>query len=261
MTIPSSNEPITLRFSGGGITPSNMHARELADMLTAAEDLVTAAVLQEYSELTKDDIIVSLTTVTEGSLSLGFSPSLPDIVIPAFERLGEAIHQQDFGSLSNNARDALRAITTFTRRNRCTAELWVRSRSEPLTTIDPNLVIPAAPRLFVQTTLYGRVLNAGGKTPNVHLETLDGKVVVCGGTQQQVKTLAEHLYTWVGLNGRARCDVETLAIYDFDIDDILPYADFSITSAMRELEALAAPHFAGVDAAGYVQALRDDMEE
>ena len=96
----------------------------------------------------------------------------------------------------------------------------------------------------------------------MHLETLEGDIVICSGKQEQVKALAEQLYEWVGVSGTAYCDIDTHKIEDFAINDLLPYQDTPITEAMRQLADVAAPHFAGVDADAYVRALRgEDSEE
>lgn len=261
MTSSSKNELIELRFVGGGITPPNTRASELAAMLEAAEALITSVVLQEHDELTKDDLYIGLTIIEDKSLGLKFRPSLPNIVVPEFERLADAVKRRFFDFLPSEARDALRKIATFTRKNKCVAEFRSANSESILAVIEPELVIPIASRLHVQTTLYGRVVNAGGKNPNVHIETLQGEMVICKGTQTQVKQLAGRLYSIVGVTGTGRCDVDTLEIVDFEIAEILPYEDTPIKEAIQELAQLAAPYFADVDAAEFVRSIRDDNAE
>jgi hypothetical protein len=86
-------------------------------------------------------------------------------------------------------------------------------------------------------------------------------MVICTGTQSQIKQLAERLYTLVGVTGTARCDVDTLEIDDFEITDILPYDEAPIVEAMRDLGEIAAPLFDTVDAAEYVRSMREDDSE
>jgi hypothetical protein len=257
----AQSERIEIRCVGGDIVPHNVRASDLAGLLEAAETLIVAGVLREHPELTRDDIIIGLTEVQNKSLGLQFTPWLPQIVIPEFERIAVVIQQRIFDTLPPDARDALRKIATFTRKHRCVTQLRTTRRDAVLVTIDQELVVPIAPRLYVETTIYGYVVNAGGKSPNAHLDTLHGQRVICKGTYNQIKMPAERLYTEVvGVKGRARCDVDTLAIDEFEIDEVLPYEDTSITAAIRELGTSVAPHFDDVNADAYVYALREDSE-
>lgn len=261
MINPSQNELIGIRFVGGGITPRNVPASDLADLLKAAETLVTSTVLREHGKLTKEDLILGLTRVEDQSLGLTFTSSIPQIVVPEFQRITKIISQHLFDSLPPEARDALRKIATFTRKNRCVAEFRIGTDEAVLATVDAELFIPAASRLYIRTTLYGRVVNAGGKNPNAHIETIQGTMVICRGSLAQVKQLAERLYTNVGIVGNARCDVETLEIEDVEITEILPYEEVPIADAINELAKLAGYHFAGIDADEYVKALREGESE
>lgn len=254
----AQNELIELRFVGGDVVPQNVRASELAGLLEATETLIVATILREHQELNREDIIIGLTEVQNKSLGLKFASSIPQIIVPAFKRLAHAIHQRKFESLPHEARDALRKLATFTRKNRCVAQFRIASHNDVLATIEQDLVVPIAPRLYIQTTIYGYVVNAGGKNPNAHLDTIQGKRVVCKGTRDQIKMLAERLYTEiVGVKGKARCDVDTLEIDEFEIEEILPYEGTSITEAIRELGMAITPHFDDVDADAYVHTLRD----
>lgn len=257
----SQNELLQLRFTGGAIAPRHVSAGELADILKATEILIVAAVLREHSKLTKEDIILGLTHVEDASLGLVFMPSIPQVVVPEFHRIADIIKHKLFEQLPVEACDALRKIATFTRKKQCVAEFRVSGSGVVLATVEADLVIPTHPRLYMQTTIYGRVVNAGGKNPNVHIETFDGQIVICRGSQEQVKHLAGRLYANVGIVGAARCDVETLEIEDVEITEILPYEDTLISDAVRELGLLAAPYFDDVDADQYVKALRGDEAE
>lgn len=262
MVNQAQSERIEIRCVGGDVVPHNVRAGDLAGLLEAAETLIVAGVLREHPELTRDDIIIGLTEVQNKSLGLQFTPSLPQIVIPEFERIAVVIQQRTFDALPPDARDALRKIATFTRKHRCVTQLRTTGRDAVLATIDQEFVVPIVPRLYVETTIYGYVVNAGGKSPNAHLDTLQGQRVICKGTQDQIKVLAERLYTQVvGVKGRARCDVDTLVIDEFEIEEVLPYEDTSITAAIRELGKAVAPHFDDVNADAYVYALREDSAE
>lgn len=252
----SYEKQIELRFVGDDINPHTVRASDLAEILKATETLVQATVLHEYPELTKEDIALSLTEIQNQSLGLRFTSPIPQVVVPEFERLASLIQRHYFEALPPEANDALRRIATFTRKHHCVAEFRAGDRETALATVASSLVIPAAPRLPMQITIYGGVVEAGGKRPNVQIETLQGQVVVCDGTQSQVKELAERLYDVVGIIGLARGDVVTLEISEFHIQEILPFRAASILEAMRELGDAVAPHFDNLDVNEFVDSQR-----
>lgn len=131
---------IEIRCVGGDVVPHNVRAGDLAGLLEAVETLIVASVLHEHPELTRDDIIIGLTDVQNKSLGLHFTPSLPQIIIPEFERIAVAIQERKFDALTPDARDALRKIATFSRKHRCVTQLRTTGRDDVLATIDQELV-------------------------------------------------------------------------------------------------------------------------
>lgn len=261
MTDAPLNEVIEIRFVGGDIAPRNVRAGDLAELLEAVELLVQSNVLREHDELTPDDFFLALGEVHEGSLALQFTSPIPQVVVPTFEKVADLVQTERFDLLPAPANEALRRIALFNRKNRCVAEFRAGGGEAVLATVASNLVIPPAPRLDMRTTLYGWVQEAGGKRPNVHIETIQGQRIVCAGSRAQVKQLAERLYDMVGIVGTARVDAATDGIIEFVIDDILPYTAIPIDAAMRELRDATGQGFDGVDADAYVRALREDVSE
>lgn len=261
MTNLSQNDSIEIRFVGGGIALGKLRASELADVLKAAETLIQSSVLSTHQDLTKDDIFLALTDVRDGSVGLQFKPTLPQIVLPEYERIAELISYARYDMLPPEANDALRRIATFARKNHCTAELRTSTSSHALAVVDQDMYIPDSPRMLMRTTIYGQVVEAGGKNPNVHIETLQGQIVVCAGDQDQVKKLAEQLYEMVGIVGRANYNVTSSELTNFTIHEVLPYVATSFTTALRELGEAAAPYFGDIDVDTFVHSIRADGTE
>jgi len=257
MTSSSHDEQVELHFVGGDIRPDVVRVSDLAPVLLATESLIQATVLGERADLTRDDIALSLTEIQHGSLTLRFDSPISQIIVPQFEQMASLVQRAFFEQLPAEAIAALRRIATFTRKYHCEAQFRVGSSEAVLATVTPSLVIPADPRLYMQTTIYGRVVEAGGKDPNVHIETLQGVKLVCFGTQSQVKELAERLYDVVGIIGTARSTATELEISDFEIQEILPYRSTSIVEAMRELAEAAAPLFDDLDVNEFVNSQRE----
>ncbi len=258
----STENTIEIVFEGSNIQPDRVRAHDLAEVLKATEALVLSSVARERPDL-KDNIIIALDSVQLGSVNLSFASSLPEVTTPLFLEIGHAVSSQEYDYLTGAARESLKQFTAFNRKYGC--ETVFRTRSQDgihvLASIKTDLDIPPTPRVYGETTIYGQLVSAGGKEPNVHLQALDGSEVICAGTQEIVKQLAERLYMWVGVSGTARWDVETLKISDFRITEILPYEDTPITEAIDALAAIAGPYFDEVDVNEFVHDIRGDTEE
>lgn len=183
--------------------------------------------------------------------------------MPAFIELGRAVETQQYDGLTGAARESLRQFAVFNRKYNCATELRTRNNGQVSVwaRITSDLDIPPTPRVYGETMLYGQVVSAGGKDPNVHLQTFDGSEVICSGSHDLVKQLAGRLYSWVGVKGHARWDVDTLKVSDFRISEILPYEDTPITDAIDELAAAVSPHFDGIDVNAFMSEARGDTEE
>jgi len=262
-SLNQNDQPIEVRFVADGLVPSAVRSHEIADMLIAVEDLIVASVQRERPDLGKDTIIVGLAAVESNSIGLRFAPSPATVVVPIFRLIANTIHVQAYTSLPRVGREAVKKIAGFARKYHCRAELRTHEGlvAEVLATIGPDVDIPPAPRVSGITTIYGQVVNAGGKEPNVHVDLADGTRVTCWGTTAQVKQLASRLYTTVGIEGTARWDSETFEILDFHIIGITPYEEAPLDELFSEIRQVAGSHFSGVDALQYVHELRDNDAE
>jgi hypothetical protein len=256
-------QPIEVRFVADGLIPSAVQSHELAEMLVAIEDLIVASVQRIRPDLEKDAIIIGLAAVESHSIGLQFVFSPESVVIPIFRTVATAIATQSYSNLPLAARKAVKKIAGFTRKHHCVAELRAREGPEGklLAIIGPEVDIPPAAELVGQTTLYGHVVDAGGKDPNAHIQLVDGTRVTCWGTVEQIKQLANHLYSMVAIDGTARWDTETLEILSFKIVDVLDYDDIPFDQALHALQTVAAGYFTDVDPIVYVRNLRGDDAE
>ena len=62
-----------LRFTGGGVKPDAVPARELAELIIAAEEAIASVALQRNPALNPDEIVVGLVQIEEKSLGLSFA--------------------------------------------------------------------------------------------------------------------------------------------------------------------------------------------
>ena len=239
---------LEIRFSGEGIVPGNIRARELAEILQSVEDMLASTAIVEYPHLNKDDIVIGLVEIERGSVRYLFEPQLPDVVFPAYEIISNAIVDNKFDELQFAAIDSLRRIATFTRRHQVDAEFIIRNGGKRvLATITPKTEIEPIPLTIGETAIFGRVMRVGGKTPKVMIETPDGQSLFCDIDEKLAIELAPRLYSWVGLEGIARWNTKDYKIESFRIEQITDYEGGNILKTLKDLSILAGRYFDQID--------------
>src|SRR5918911_2545371 len=106
-------EPIEVRFVADGLVPSAVRSHEIADMLTAVEDLIVASVQRERPDLEKDTIIVGLAAIESNSIGLEFALSPETVALPIFRLTAQAIATESYNKLPLGAREAVKKIAGF----------------------------------------------------------------------------------------------------------------------------------------------------
>lgn len=252
--------PIIMRFIGGGITPSRVRLRDLAIVMRATESLLADAVAEADSLRKSEDVLISLEDIKEGSLHLTFA-SPDDTVSRTFRHIANDIQHNIFSGFTDRMREALREITNFNRRYGCRTELTLAGNDTVLAQLEFDIPEQTAHLLHMTTTFYGTVTNAGGKEPDAHLSLLDGSKIVCRGTRTQVKELANRLYEVVGIIASGRYNTETNEFFQLRIDEILPYQETPIDTAIAQLAELAEPAYRDVDVDAFLAEIRASEDE
>lgn len=261
MTGATQTERIELRFVGEGMSPARLRINDLAEMADAVEDLVQSAVLSTNAALPQDDIHVALTTIHEGSAVYGFTSTKPQVVMPAYFEIAKHVDGDRFDLLAPTVNYALSRIAKVAQKNNCIAELRTSLNARPLAIVRAEVYVPEGAQVMTRTTIYGRVMHAGGKNPNVHVETIQGYRVIFRGDEDKVRELASLLYYTVGIVGVGGFNMLTQQYGPMTILEVLPYRGKPITQAFKELAEAAGPYFADVEADQYVRNLRSEDRE
>lgn len=248
---------IEIRLAGSGLVPGNVRSKDLAEVIDSVEDMIASLIEREYPEISKEDVIVGLVALKEGSVRLQFASQLPNLVRPAYARLAQSVQKEDYTGLPSSSLDSLKKITSFSRRKNCELEFWTHNgKSEMLATIKPNTLIQPIPLIAGPTTIYGEVIRVGGKHPRAVIQLESTVTVSCTLDISLAKQLAMRLYTWVGLYGTGKWNAKDFKLDDFNIERILDYEDAPITNAMSELSKLIGGYFDDIDPEQYVAELR-----
>ena len=159
---------LEIRLAGGDIAPQNIRAGEMAEILEAIEDMLASLVEKDNAVLTKDDLVIGLVNIKEGSVHLQFSSKYPEAVLPAFHEVSKSVNDNDFNALPHNAVKSLKNFSAFIRRKQCNAEFIARNgtpKERVLAVLSPDIKITSLEPLHGETVIYGKVIRVGGRDP------------------------------------------------------------------------------------------------
>ena len=106
-----------------------------------------------------------------------------------------------------------------------------------ISSFSPSTEIPynRNPLIKGDIKIFGKVLDAGGDNPNVHLKINDEQVLIFSTSEANAIELAHKLYKKVALFGEAKWDAVTFEIKDFRLKQIMDYSAGSTLNAIKEL--------------------------
>lgn len=243
-----------------------MPARELAELIIAAEEAIASVALQRNPALNPDEIVVGLVQIEEKSLGLSFASSSPDVVGAAFKEIVDSISSRSFGGLPAKSVRSLRILTDFNTAHSCRTQFWngETTAREPLAEMDVGFERHLPEEHFIrgETVIYGRVERVGGVDPKVRVRLSEHEVVSCRLNEELAKELGTHLYFEVGLRGQATWDAKDHSLAYFRVEEILPFENVGAASAAYALnDAAQGAYDAVIDVPGFVRKLRGEDEE
>lgn len=241
-------------------------ARELAELIIAAEEAIASVALQRNPALNPDEIVVGLVQIEERSLGLSFASSSPDVVGAAFTEIASSITSRSFGGLPTKSLRGLRVLAEFNTTHNCHTQFWngETSAREPLAEMDVGFerYLPEENFIRGETVIYGRVERVGGVDPKVRVRLSQHEVVSCRLNENLAKELGGHLYAEVGLRGQATWDAKDHSLAYFRVDEILPFENAGAVSAAYALnDATQGAYDPVKDVPDFVRKLRGEDEE
>ena len=233
------NATLEITLTGEGMSPGKIRSREIAEVIEAIEDMVASMVIRAHPELKKESIVVGLSNIRRGSISLEFSPNLLELTLPATRLITKSISENNFGVLPSNTITSLKKLSAFTRRHNCNAEFFAQNgKLESLAILTPETTIPEMYPLSGETTLHGEITRVGGAEPKIQFRTLDGKIIYCNTRKSIAQKAGAKLYTTVALRGLAEWNSETFEIENFHVVDIANYEEVTPSEAFEQLAEL-----------------------
>lgn len=260
------NRIFQLRFTGGGVQPDVVPARELAELIIATEEAISSIALHRNPGLNPDEIVVGLVQVENKSLGLSFASSSPDVVGSAFQEMATSITRRSFAGLPTKSVRGLRVLAEFSSTHNCRAQFWNGDTAarEPLAEMDVGfeLFLPEEHFIRGETVIYGRVERVGGVDPKVRVRLSEHEVVSCRLDEDLAIELGTHLYAEVGLRGQATWDAKDHSLAYFRVEEILPFENKGAAAAALVLNDAARGAYDAVkDVPGFVRRLREGDEK
>jgi hypothetical protein len=255
---------IEINIKGEGVTPGNIRARDLADLLVSSEEMFASVILSQQPNITRDEIVIGLVGIYSGTVRLEFAPQSAEVTFAAADRIAQAFTENNLRSLPLASLENMKTITSFAKKRNCDIEFTSRNgQSISLMTFHPETIIDLPPDIHGETVIYGKLVRIGGRDPTAMIELTDNEQITCDILDQEVaKTLAPRLYNWIGLKGEAKWNSGDFSLQSFRITGITEYEDSSILETFRELRDLIGEYFKDIeDPDDYVRKLRSGDDE
>lgn len=246
--------------------PDKVPARDLAELLIAAEEAVASLAKLRNPALNCEDVVLGLVKIEDASLGLLFNSPLPDVVGPAFREIALCVQNRQFGELPTKSRRCLRVIAEFGSRRQCRTQFWNGDEEAPqqLAEMDVGFESVMPEEIYVrgETVLYGKVERVGGVEPKVRVRLSEHEAVSCHLSEELAKDLGKRLYSTVGLQGQATWDAKDLSIIYFRVDEVVSFQNVGASQGLSELrDAVAGAYDDVPDVVGFVREIRGGDSE
>ena len=246
--------PITLRNAEPETTPLG----EFAKLIENLNTVIVETARDCNIELPEDQAVISLVKVEKGSNRLIFS-FLPAIC-QIFAKVTDSVEEGDFAALPIKAHNALHDISHQAEKQKWDV-LFAEEQMYSIRETEISARRPIAPpRLqFIKgtTTIFGRCVRVGGKTPKVDLALPNRRRLIhCETTREIAISLSRSLYKNVALHGRALWDPHTLELVEFKATEIANQTHHSPVKALEEISELVGDQWKDTDVVDFINKTR-----
>lgn len=227
---------LELKFDGGGINPSSVKPHEIAELIISFEKALLSTIKELTPEIDTEHLLFSFEKIDDKSLDLLFKPipKLRTVVVASYSLISSSISSGDLSRLNNQTIDNLKAFPKFSKKYNCVGHLNLNNETLSTFTGSTQFLNNRNPTVKGQTTIYGKIKDAGGDNPNVHININDEYDLIFKVSEARAKELAHKLYENVALTGIAKWDTETFKIIGFTLTDILEYSPGSSFQAIQQ---------------------------
>lgn len=255
---------IEVRITGNNYLPGDIRSKDIGDYITYVEEMIASYLANQYEFIKKDEVLVGLSEIKQGSIDLVFKPK-EELIFDTFLKISDKLENHQFHTLPQATRKQLSNILKLSRKHNSNIEFRSLNGKSTLVyeiTKDTEFIEP--PILEGETILYGEVIRVGGKqgaTVKLVLDT--GEELTCRVSVELAKQLGRFLYKEVGVIGLARWHSDTLELESFQITGITKFqGDSSIKDGVLKLRKLIGDYYEDIeDPVDYINNLRYGDEQ
>lgn len=244
------NQSVNISLTGKDIRPDFISAHEIAELMINFEQGLIAQIESMNPDIDKENLIISLVKIDQGSIKLKFSSTLIAVTLTAFTVIANSIKTNNISKLSNKTTDSIIEMIEYTKNKKCITNFVVNDEyDKPLVQITPdiNITIPKKSKLMSETVIYGKLERIGGVKPKASLRLKDKDHIVCNLSQLLAESLAPFLYKWIGLRGKAVWSSENYKIIDFTVEKKEDYINSNKVECLNKLKKLVGQYWQDID--------------
>ena len=250
--------PITLRNAEPETTPLGEFAKLIDNLNTIIVETAQACNI----ELPKDQAVISLVDIEKGSNRLVFS-FLP-FMWQVLAKITASVEEGDLAALPIKAHTALYDISQQAEKQKWDVLFSEeQNQSYHIREIEISARRPIDPPKpqFIKgtTTIFGRCVRIGGKTPKVDLALPNrSRLIHCETTREIAISLSRSLYKNVALYGQALWDSHTLELVEFKATQIANQTHHSPIKALEEISELVGDQWKDTDVIDFINEIRSE---
>ena len=203
---------------------------------------------------------LALERLEGGSLTLTLSdPTSPGLLEDLAEKVAHRLSNFRQRISENNPR-VINTLLGFNHRHRCRTQIFRRyADAEPLVEFAEAAPPSTADLVEETTSFFGVLERVGGAEPRAWLRVDNGERIICRLPADRVfaQELAHHLYTEIGLSGRAVRDTRSGELVELFVEE-LTYVDTPITKSFQQLERVMGSYWSDVDVMAMVREERGE---
>lgn len=182
------SEKIHVKFHGNHISPEKISLSELSELLFSFEKSILPIISMKNPDIA-NEFSLSLSKIEKGSLALSFQSSHFSNLREAFFFLKDLVDTDSLYKLPYKSIEPFKKIYGFVKEKAISMQLSDSSEVIMNLSYSSELDIPNKVSLSGETTIYGRLLRIGGKSPSVQIQINDKEIITCSASEKIVKML------------------------------------------------------------------------
>lgn len=247
-----------ISITGNSVSPENLSYKALVKILDNYVNALYELSKARNSALNKKKLDFTLTNIQMGSYEITMTDTYGCDLPESQNELAEFLEEDRFEQLPDKSIQCLRDMADDLDGHDW--QLMLFSKSDKKVSFLPKKFIVKTETYKEETTIYGTLIQIGGRKPNIHLE-IPGRsnLLICDVDESIAKELAAKLYTEIGLSGTADRYVNSTEIKRFKVEEILPYDPSSYDENINRLRELFGEIHTDLSPDEYFARLREDF--